>query len=480
MDELEEVNLVGGSMPFQTDEDWTKLYRYYESNGIGNFILRNVINVLMLFFIMGFSSFILCMVDWSQLLQCHEIGNCGSFTEFLISHESWSVWNIFVYGNLVVSIFHCVVSFVQTIQQIGGAMWIRNYLATNLRLYTEDVQTMTWPELVGQICEYHGFTKSVYPITTQKILKLDHLVHGLVRNNVIHMRRLPFTRFHGWILRILLHNADLITVGTFRKSCKQLGILSVFLTPFIFISTLIYFAIRHSEEIHTKKNYAGPRGWTFYAKILFKKYNEFPHEFEIRMIESIRHANNYVAQFPSPMSQTCSKFISFIAVGLLTVLSALGLFDENILLSVTLGGRNLLFYTVLFSAILALSQGFTLDPNNIPHKPVEKMEELVKCIQYFPTEWEGKVHTFEVQKAIYGLYKLRFFNFVVESWGVLTAPYFLLKVLPENADNIVNHIQSECTRYEGSWAYRPAIQAMGADQWATVSSDRSLNRGIMR
>lgn len=467
MEELEDVNLVGGTIPFQSDEDWTRLYRYYEYKGIGNFVLKNVINVLMLFFIMGFSSFILCMVNWSDLLQCHEMGNCGSFTDFLISREYWSVWNIFVYGNLAVSVIHCLLSFLQTVHHIGHALWTRRYLATELGITTEDLQTMSWKTLIGHICDHHGFTESMHPITAQKILKLDNLVHGLVRNNIVDMKRIPFTQFHGWMFKFLLHNPDLLTIEQFRKSCKQLGIVSIFLTPFAFISAITYFAIRHSEELHTKKNYTGPRAWTFHARVLFRKYNEFPHEFEVRMIESLKHANDYVAQFPMPMSHTCSKFISFIAVGILTVLSVLGLFDENILLSVTFGGRNLLFYTVLFSAILAMSQSYTLDPSNVPYSPEEKMEKLVRCTNYFPAEWENKVHTFEVQRAVYNLYKLRFVNFILESFGVLIAPYFLLKILPSNADNIIGHIRSECTRFDGGWAYKPALQAHSQDQWVT-------------
>lgn len=459
MDDLDDVNLMGGTLPFQTDEDWIRLYRYYDYKGIGNFVLKNIINVLMLFFIMGFSSFMLCMVDWYHLLQCHEFENCGSFTEFLISHESWSAWNIFVYGNLVVSVIHCVVSFIQTIHQIGHALWTRKYLTTNLNICTEELQTMSWESLITKICEHHGSSESIYPMMTQKILKLDHLVHGLVRNNVINMKGIPFTRFHGWILNLLLQSADTITAETLKKHCRQLGVLSIFLTPFIFMSSIIYFAIRHSEELHTKKNYIGPRVWTFRARVLFRKYNEFPHEFEVRMIESLRHANDYVSQFPMPMSQTSAKFISFVSVGILTLLSALGLYDENILLSVTFGGRNLLFYTVLFTAILACSQGYIPDPMHIPYTPDEKMKNLFKCIHYFPTEWEDKVHTFAVQRAVYKMYQLRFVNFIIESFGVLTAPYFLLRILSDNADNIISHIQTECTRFDGSWAYRPALQA---------------------
>ena len=458
MDETEDVLLIGGTLPFQTDEDWTMLYHYYEYKGIGNLILTNCINILTLFFITGLTSTVLYTVDWVHLLQCHDVENCGILTDFILQHDSWNIWTIFVYGNLIVSVLHGILTFLQTAHLIGKAMWIKKYLKATLRIRTNDLQTMSWTSLVERICEHHGSSDSIYPMMTQKILKLDHLVQGLVKNNIIPMK-MPFTRFHGWILHKLLHNADTITIENFKMGCKQLGIIMLILTPFTFIASITYFAIRQSEELYTKKNYIGPRVWTFHARVLFQRYNEFPHDFEIRMVESLKHAHEYVLQFPMPMTHTCAKFISFAAVEILVILSILGILDENILYSVTLGGRHLWFYTVLFTAILAWSQSYMLDPSNLPYTPDVKMENLVKCIRYFPTEWNNKVHTFEVQRAVFQLYKLRFINFVIESIGVLFTPYFLLVILHNNADTIINHIRIECTRYDGSWVYRPALQA---------------------
>jgi len=253
----------------------------------------------------------------------------------------------------------------------------------------------------------------------------------------------PFSQSLYWILSSIISGPirDL-EASQIRKRAMTIGLIVLVTLPFTFMFLITFFLIKHAEEFHVHKDYLGPRTWTLRAKTLFRKYNELPHEFQERIVGSFKPASEYILQFHEPVKQTTAQFLSFICSALLTVLAALTMFDETIMLHVTIGSRNLLFYLALLSFAMASLHVFIPEPTDLPFQPHKKMEQLQKFIEYNPSEWEDKWHTLTVRDEVMQLFRLRIRHFVDEVISVLFLPAILLLHIPSRSEAISRFLRS--------------------------------------
>jgi autophagy-related protein 9 len=129
-----------------------------------------------------------------------------------------------------------------------------------------------------------------------------------------------------------------------------MGLISLFLSPFIFVYLLVYIFFKYGEvsirvyvtfatnllslpkEVRrTPGSILGFREWTPLARWKFREFNELPHYFQNRLNACYLTANHYIANFPAPLLTIPASFIGFMAGSVVAVMVVLGLVDDDIL-----------------------------------------------------------------------------------------------------------------------------------------------------
>lgn len=448
-----------GRFKEHNEDFYITLYDYYRSKGLGNFIIKRLTSLGTITFIVLFSSFVFSFVQWKELIRCElEDVTCGDFGEY-ISWNAWSnpnAWDGFVIGNMVFMLLYWIWALIAAFPAIRRALLLHSFLKNELHIKSRDIQTMEWEQLLviyartARISNDRLFIEKIRSV----IMRNENYLVALIREDVLNLSCFcfptPLTSSLYWVLHTILlshHPFHKIKKKDIRQSSVIIGIVITILLPFAIIFLITFYLIKHAEEFHVHKNYVGPRTWTLHAKTLFREYNELPHEFENRMAASFRPASDYLAQFYYPVFMSIGEFISFVASAILSLLAVMTLVDESIVLHVTIGGRNLLFYIALWTFILAVARAFVPEPMDLPLKPRQKMETLQVYIKYKPEGWENLEHTLDVRDEVSSLFRLRIIVFLEEVLASIMMPFVLLYTLPRQAERIAIFFRSSSTQH---------------------------------
>lgn len=71
---------------------------------------------------------------------------------------------------------------------------------------------------------------------------------------------------------------------TLKKRLMIVGIVMLFLSPFLVIFMLVYLFLRHAEQFYNHPSTASSRRWSTLAKWMFREYNEVPSLFHMILI----------------------------------------------------------------------------------------------------------------------------------------------------------------------------------------------------
>jgi autophagy-related protein 9 len=233
-----------------------------------------------------------------------------------------------------------------------------------------------------------------------------------------------------------LLRAEVRSVRTLQWRFRALGMLSLVVLPFVLPFLALYFAFRHVEEFQAKKEYLGPRKWSPRAHWVLREFNELPHVQLRRMGGSLDAANLYCRQFPSHLLAAVAKCVSYVCGAVVSVCLGLALVNDDLLVTVTLGDKNLLWVTAVSTAVLATARAFVFDPEERMLNPNGAMAmvsglgpnavvrvvcltaarggflwcacgQLVPFTHYMPSKWRGRCHTYDVQDQFQALFPYR-------------------------------------------------------------------------
>jgi autophagy-related protein 9 len=273
--------------------------------------------------------------------------------------------------------------------------------------------------------------------------------------------RLPITHTLEWAVRaaLLAHivssrltlRRSLVGPGgaaRLRRRFRLLGLLLLLASPFVCLFLLVFFAVRQAEDVQAKRDWLGPRTWSPAARWLFRCYNELPHAFARRLRGADASARRYLRHFTSPLQAILSRAAALIFGAVLTLLAALTLFDESILLYIHLGGRNLLWYSALLAAAVALARalGGSDDATDAGssadaaagglggrRNAEAAMADLASHTLYYPRRWRrqpGAARSTAVFREVSALFPFRLQLFLQELAGAALTPLILLFILP--------------------------------------------------
>jgi len=385
-------------------------------------------------------------LDFGKIVSC--VGeNC---VNILSSVElGFNVSSLFLLGNLVSSCLLTLWLILHLLTVIPSLNRVNNYVHNELCIDKKEFMNMKWDDLV--------LKTNISEIETRvKVCKIDNVILRLVKNNVLDLNiyltrnikfRIPITSLTNWLLKLVIQMVDRRfredNIKRIKRNSILLGLLFLLIMPFSYITVILYFVIKQGEQLHAKKDYLGPRSWTQYAKILFRKDNELPHEFDRRIYLASKPTTNYLNIFvKNHILITVIKTISFISGGLITLLTGIALLNDSVLLNVFFYGRNLLSYLTIFATIFAFSRYFVINPDNVMKDPKKELKEMCEILDYVEDEWVDREHMHITYDCINSFYRYRYVNFLREILTFLLLPYMLFVIIPRNASNIVREMSN--------------------------------------
>ena len=427
----------------KTDKFYCDIYDYYNKGGIFIIVLNEIFEILSIilgvFFI--FSFFIL--IDWNSLLQCGG-GNksCGDISlYFKIQYP-----NLFISMLILFGVLTSVYKIIYFVYNFKSLIYIYRFYKNILNISLDDLQHISWNSVITDVCAHYGM--SLYNVTNI-ILREENYMIALINNNVININPIFYTKqLEINIRHLIFHDIYNLQASSLRKKLILYGILNLFLSVFIMVYIVIYIFVNYVDEFYSKGVKNAPtsmislRKFSLYSKWKFREYNEVIHFFDKRLNKAVVYANEYISQFSSPVIDILCKFVSLFSGGFIGFFLILSILDENILLHVTYINRSLLFYAGIIGVISAYSRMFMGTSESKVNNPGDiMMNKVYKYTRYMPKEWHGKVGSYTVRDEFLVMFRYKLVIFLYDILSVITTPFIMIFILPNQSENIVNFIK---------------------------------------
>jgi len=237
-------------------------------------------------------------------------------------------------------------------------------------------------------------------------------------------------------------------INSLKRRFVWLGVANLVLSPFILLFMLIFFFLRHAEELHSKRSLGqGPRAFSVLAQWKMREFNELPHFFERRLRLAGVAAQQYMSQFPNNLLSIVASGVAYMSGAVVAILLLLTVTDSDAITH-RLWDRTLLWYLAVFSALLAGSRAMVPEKSVYP-SPALVMAEVQKHTHYSPPHWRGRTHTREVHGEFAFMYPNRLALFLHEILSVAVTPFILMFCLPHSAERVVQFVAARTVEVQG-------------------------------
>uniref|UniRef100_A0A804LH34 Autophagy-related protein 9 n=1 Tax=Zea mays TaxID=4577 RepID=A0A804LH34_MAIZE len=427
-----------------------RLYEYFCAKGLRCIITKWIIEILNVLFMVCCIGFFFLFVDWDTLihLKCGvealESGEKPCDLMKAIKHDPlvpFTLPKMITVGSMVIMTAYGLTNFLKFFVQLRSTLNVRQFYYDRLKVNDLEIQTISWPKIIEKVVLLQKSQKlcvvrdlSEHDIIMRIMRKENYLI-GMVNKGILsfpihscvpgagptgsheHGRRnyLILPKSLEWTLnwcifqsmfdsKFCVRKEFLTSPDVLRKRLIFVGIAMLILSPCLVIFPLVYVILRHAEEIYNHPSTASSRRWSNLSRWIFREYNEVDHFFRHRMNNSAVHSLNYLKQFPTPLVSIMAKFVSFVSGGLAGALIIIGFVGESILEG-HIFGRNLLWYTIVFGTIAAISRKVVADELQV-FDPEGAMCLAVHQTHYMPKRWRGKENSELVRREFETLFPL--------------------------------------------------------------------------
>ncbi|KAJ8600473.1 hypothetical protein CTAYLR_010244 [Chrysophaeum taylorii] len=487
-----------------TDLDawFANIYQYWYRKGLATMIVSGLAHIVTLLFTILFSFFLLALVDWGAVVTCRDEASCGTLgryvrTDFLVSgrgRDGLGLAYLCVFG------LYWVWSCAATANSLRDAYDASVFYASELGLGDREVRSARWNDVVERLGDlqrsgrapWHAFQTAVgrrgaderrrvlspHDVAC-RIMRKDNYLVAMLNAGILALElplpsrlagryrlldalagRLRLTKTLEWSLHVcILDHPKADDAASLRRRFVIAGLVHVALMPFLAAFMSMRFFLMNAQEWRDNKRYLGPREWSPVARWSFRELNELPHLFEARLAASKPHADAYLRMFPRPVLETVARTVAFFSGALVATLVALAAaVDDAVLLYVTVGDRNLLWYAGAASACLAVARSLggasNADATPAGDKAADDdyeaaMAKVADFTHCFPEEWRAHCHTSDVRDAFARAFRYKFWLFADEIASVVLAPLVLCFSLPRCAPDVVHFIQENTVEVDG-------------------------------
>ncbi|EPS96850.1 hypothetical protein FOMPIDRAFT_136636 [Fomitopsis schrenkii] len=480
---------------YNLDAFLQEAYYYYEGKGIYSIALSRGLNLLTVGFVIGFSTFLLGCVDYSRI-RLNKVTRLGDvIVDRCVSRFSGFTFLFFV---LFTAFFAWqIITYALGIMRLVDMYRFYTHL---LHIPDEDIQTISWPEVVRRI----GAIREDNPLTAlsstgagqsvtakldahdiaNRIMRQENYLIALFNKELLDLRvPLPpilkrfigspedgkgrvLTRALEWNLRFCLMEYLFDESGKVRKVFLKsknrtvlieglkrrlifMGILNAIFAPFIVLYLIMYSFFRYFEEYKNNPSNIGGRRYTPFAQWKFREFNELPHLFKRRLNESYLSATMYIGQFPNEKLTLIVRFVAFIAGSFAAVLLLASVVDPDLFLHFEITPhRTVLFYITVFGSILAVARGMIPEETRV-FDPELLMTDVIQYTHYMPDEWKSQLHSKKVHEEFGELFAMKVMIFVQELLSVILTPFVLWYSLPPCAPAIVDFFREFTVHVDG-------------------------------
>lgn len=424
--------------PFLDIPNFREIYNYYRKGGFYTILISKVTEILSLIFGMGFLYFIFTLLDWQTLLQCDKqnvSNDCGEIHNYI----KYDTPNVVVSSIIAIgacSSIYKICSFCKYYKDLKN---VHNYYKNTLKISIKNLQTLNWYKIINEIEKDTGF--SIYEITNI-IMRKDNYYIALIKESVIKIRPCLYTKQLEFNLKYLILG-DIKNISSKKLKMKFIlfGILNLFASFFVFIYLITHFLASNIDQFYYNSKIIGVRKYLPYYKIKFKEYNELQHFFENRINNSIKHADEYLVQFPFKEMDIFAKFTTLITGSFVAFFILISFLDENVLLYVKFFNRSLIFYVWVIGLISAYSRSIITQEEKI-YSPNTVMKKVAKYTRYMPSNWVGRCDTYDVRDEFTSVFQYSIVIFFYDLLSVIITPLLLIFIMPRQSSSISTFIKT--------------------------------------
>lgn len=458
------------------DVFFSRIYNYWQHNGLVTIITSRVLNLLALAFTIAFSGFLLLFVNWGALHSecivkrtCDIIQAC-LYKNPLTGHRPLLVVIILCY--LAIFSFYWLWTLVHFFLDLRGIYEVQHFLGNKLGTSERQLQMMTWSEMAHRLVLVQRSTRlcvvrdlDEHDIVSRIMRKENYLI-GMLNKGVLALhvpcmglkRRFMLTKTLEWNLYwcILDHMFDdhfhirkdfLQDEERLRRRFRTMALANLVISPFLLLFLLIYFFMKNAEKFYHHPGSLGSRRWSGLAKWRLREFNELPHYITHRLNASHKAAAHYLTQFPNTLVTHVAKFVAFLTGSFTALLLLMTMLDET-LLERPLLGRHVVWWIATLGIMLTISRSLISD-EPVAFDPELAMSLVVQHTHYLPRHWRGRAHSREVQEQFQQLFQYKVVLFLEEVASIILTPFVLYFSLPRCSKAIIQFVDDFSTRVEG-------------------------------
>ncbi|KAI0198645.1 autophagy protein Apg9 [Astrocystis sublimbata] len=472
------------------------VYDYYLGAGMWCIMLERALHLIKVFFLASLLTLLTQCIDYGKIRQSK------SLSQILIpqcTKHMWGLWNV----SLWICSFYFVWKSIQWILDLPRLMHIRDFYIYLLEIPEEDMQTVSWQDVVSKITSLRDQNvKTATNITpsqrkflskqlgthvasqskerldahdiANRLMRRENYIIALFNKDILNLtvpfpflrNRQAFSRSLEWtvqfgVLDLIFNEGGQVHQRVLKSDHRgQLSremrtrfvfaaLMNSILVLFVTGGLVIDFIFTYYNEFKTNTSSIGARQYTPLARWKFREFNELPHLFEERLNMSHPYAKHYIDQFPKKKTESAARTVQFVAGALIAVIAIIGFSDPEMFVDFEIfPGMNAFAFVAILTTIWAVARGMISEENDV-FDPEFAMRSVVEYTHYEPDHWKGRLHSFDVKTEFSELYKPRIAIFLEELLGIMITPLILLFALPNCSDQIVDFFREFTIHVDG-------------------------------
>ena len=414
---------------FYLKKDFLKLiYLYYINKGYYNILSTHITIILTGTFLILYTIFLYNCIEWRSLLFITDKTQLSKLVHFNNFFDINFSIIIFLITFIIILFFRTI----NTIKDLYRFKPIKRFYNGDLNISDDELCILKWFDIVSRFKErFSDNDINIYYINN-KITNIDNYLVTLIDKDIININYI--SKLFEWNIKycfinsLYSHNAIDITFRTnsevFYTEVKHkilcVIILNFICMPFIINYMVLYNIFNYGEKIYTTPSIIFNRSWTRLAYWKFRNYNELSHEFNIRMLKSIKPSNEYINTFNNKLVITINRLFIFIFSSILVTLIMFSFINEKLLLNLYIIENKQLFWVIgVLCSIIAILKNY--NSKYIGYYPKDKLEEVKNIINYIPNEWSDSKN-----RQFFYYYKHKLIIILYEIIYTINVPFDLL------------------------------------------------------
>ncbi|XP_051662084.1 autophagy-related protein 9B [Manacus candei] len=463
------------------DSFFTKIYHFHQRNGFACVVLSDVLELVQFLFVVTFSTFLLCCVDYDVLFATRALNqsHVPEHTKVTLPDAvlpapqcarrlRGSGWLLFL---LVLAGMVWLCRLVTALRRLVGYWEIRSFYIRALGIPADELCNHSWQSVQARllalqrrqplcvprrelteldihhrILRFRNYTvamvnKSLLPVRFHLPLlgPVVFLTRGLQFNLELLLFRGPAALFQNtWSLRPQVKRAGArrALARGLARAAVLLGVANLALCPCVLGWRLLLAFFSYAEGLKRAPGSLGARRWSLYARHYLRHFNELGHELQARLSRGHAPATKYMDSFSSPLLAVLARHVGFFAGSVLAVLIVLTVYDEDVLTV-----QHILTAITLLGLVVTVARSFIPDEHSV-WCPEQLLQRVLAHVHYLPEHWQGRAGRAETRAEMAQLFQYKAVFILEELLSPLVTPLILIFAFPPRALDIVDFFRN--------------------------------------